>query len=103
MKIPSELPGPELDPKIGSSRETSPDLQRNDRFAPGGAPTGETVELSARARELAQLSVAVQAVPEARSERLDEIRASLQAGTYEVRSEDVAESILKGLLVDFRL
>jgi len=65
--------------------------------ADGAAPVAgsEQVVLSARAEEVARAREALQAVPETRSERVAELRRQVEAGTYHVPAEDVAEKMLK--------
>ena len=57
-------------------------------------------KLSERARELARLKEIAQSMPEARSEKVDEIRKAVLNGTYTVSGTAVAESLLEELLIE---
>ena len=55
---------------------------------------GDSVELSARARELQRARQAVEDAPDVRADRVAEIRQRLAAGTYDVSPEDLARKLL---------
>jgi len=42
----------------------------------------------------------IETLPEIREEKIAELRAAIEQGTYEVSARDVAEKILDRLLVD---
>jgi negative regulator of flagellin synthesis FlgM len=54
----------------------------------------DTLELSARARELLRARLAVEQAPEVRAERVAAIRQQLAAGTYAVSPEQLARKLL---------
>jgi len=54
----------------------------------------DSVEISERARELAKAQDAVQAAPDVRSEKIQELKARIGAGTYHVPTEEIARKLL---------
>jgi negative regulator of flagellin synthesis FlgM len=60
----------------------------------------DKVELSTRKTEIEKLKGQVKAAPATRQEKIDTIKQAIQNGTYNVKSEDVARSMLKNQLMD---
>ena len=58
------------------------------------------VELFIKKREINALKERVKAEPVVRQERVDMIREAIRNGTYAIKSELVARSILKSQLLD---
>jgi flagellar biosynthesis anti-sigma factor FlgM len=56
----------------------------------------DTIEISERARELARASQAVDETSEVRSEKVAQIKKSLEDGTYSVPVELLAQKLLDG-------
>ncbi len=102
MKIPSDIPVPELEPKSNRVEQTGKvggvDATRPPVATP--AINKDPVDLSERAQELVRLNKESQKVLEARSEKVEGIRKAVEEGSYSVSGESVAESILRGLLTD---
>ena len=67
------------------------------------APTQDRVALSDQARTVHEIRQAVDKAPEVRQERVEEVKAALQQGTYNVRGEAVADRMLRQHLVDLVL
>lgn len=61
--------------------------------APGATRAGQ-LELSARAEEIRAARAALADTPEVRAQRVAELRAQVEAGTYRVDAAKVAERIL---------
>ena len=59
--------------------------------------SGDRVNISDRSKELADIMAAVNQVPEVRDQKVQEIKKSVEAGTYTVDPRRVAESILKSI------
>jgi len=59
--------------------------------------SGDSMEISAEARQIHNIAREMDEVPEVRSERVQELRQQVQSGNYEVDPEQVAESILAEL------
>jgi negative regulator of flagellin synthesis FlgM len=62
------------------------------------APTDaklDSVELSSRAADVRAAMEALAAVPEIREERVDELRAQLQSGSFDPAVDALAEKLLK--------
>jgi negative regulator of flagellin synthesis FlgM len=55
---------------------------------------GESVQLSERALQLQQAQKELEKLPDIRSERVNEIKAQLAAGTYEINGRKIAEKIM---------
>lgn len=60
----------------------------------------DKVELSTRKAEIDKLKERVKAAPATRQEKIDTIKQAIENGTYNVKGEDVARSILKNQLLD---
>jgi flagellar biosynthesis anti-sigma factor FlgM len=77
---------------IDRSQTTQPnELTRNagkDRLVPSGS---DSVALSSRANELNRLANTIE---QSRAERLDQVRAELEAGTYQVSATDIAQKLI---------
>jgi len=59
--------------------------------------TPDRVDISGRSKEIADIQSAVNQLPEVRNDKVQEIRKSVEAGTYTVDPSKVAESILKSI------
>lgn len=60
----------------------------------------DRLEFSVSSRELERLRQKVYEAPEIRSERVAEIKRQLEAGTYNIKAEKVAEAMITGGLID---
>lgn len=63
--------------------------------------SAEQIDLSPRAQEIAKVQQVLEATPDVRSSRVEELKAAIDAGTYRVSSEDVAESVLRQNILDW--
>ncbi len=61
---------------------------------------GDRLEFSASSRQLETYQQKVREAPEVRSERVHAISEKLKAGTYDIKADVVAESMIKGGIVD---
>jgi len=60
----------------------------------------DKVELSGRKTEIDQLKEKVKAAPATRQDKIDAVKQAIDNGTYNVKGEDVARSILKNQVLD---
>lgn len=54
-----------------------------------------TVSLSPQAQEINHVKVAVSQLPDVRADLVASLKAQVEAGTYRVSSEDIADAILR--------
>ncbi len=81
-------------PEAGRSRE-KPVSQSG---AEAQAAASDRVELSGRSREMAKAHEAVAAAPEVRQQKVEEIKASIANGQYEVDADQVAQKMIVNFL-----
>jgi len=60
----------------------------------------DRVELSVRSREIQHLDELIRSTPDVREALVEQVRLSIENGTYNVRAEQVAEKILGGNIFD---
>ncbi len=60
----------------------------------------DNVRLSAKARELQESRKAMEAAPELRKEKVEELKNRIASGSYNVKGEEIADAIIKATLVD---
>ena len=65
--------------------------------APEGVKSGpaDTVNISSQSKQIADIKAAVSQLPDVRESKVQEIKQSVDAGTYTVDPRKVAEKILK--------
>ncbi len=81
---------------VDQSREAAKRRARED----DGTPSAEQIDLSPRAKEIARAQQVIEATPDVRSQRVRELKAAVEAGTYRVSSEEVAESMLRECILE---
>ncbi len=74
--------------------------QSVDKQAGPGAATEEKVDLSTRARDIQQARNAVSNLPDIREEKVQELKAQIEKGTYKINSGKIAELMVGDALVD---
>jgi negative regulator of flagellin synthesis FlgM len=79
--------------------EPSP-LSERVRKSGGETSDSDRIELSVRSREISHFYELIQSTPDTRESRVEEVRAQLDNGTYNVSAEKIAEKIIGGNLVD---
>jgi negative regulator of flagellin synthesis FlgM len=60
----------------------------------------ETVDLSTMARDIQQAKVEVSKLPDVREEKVQEIKAQVEKGTYNVSGEQIADKMVGETIVD---
>jgi len=66
------------------------------KSAPENVGQADSVEISERARELARAQQAVEAAPDVRADKVAELKQQIEAGTYDVPAEALADKLLDG-------
>jgi negative regulator of flagellin synthesis FlgM len=61
----------------------------------------ESVEISSRAQEMKGARDALQALPDVRAEKVEQVKAQIEQGTYEVNGKQIAEKIIRDSLFNF--
>ncbi len=56
--------------------------------------------MSSRAKTLNRIAAAVDTVPDIRTEKVIRIKQAIDAGTYDVKSEDVVDALIRDRLSD---
>lgn len=98
MKIENDKKTALLDNLVRSSQLKS----SKDKGIEGQASTNTTdkVELSGRKEEIQRIKDMVKATPVVREDKVDQVRAAIQAETYNIKGELVARSMLKSQFLD---
>ena len=99
MKIENNNKVQVLDHLVKSANAKAPKQGGVDQKGNAQQPT-DTVELSGRKAEIDQLTEQVKAAPATRQDKIDAIKQAVDSGTYTVKGEDVARSMLKSQLLD---
>ncbi|MCL4536536.1 MAG: flagellar biosynthesis anti-sigma factor FlgM [Nitrospirae bacterium] len=60
----------------------------------------DQVTVSEKAKEIGRLQIEVSKLPEIRTDRVDEIKNAINAGTYNVKGEAVAGKLLEEAIID---
>ncbi len=96
MKINSNIP-----PENQAAAQNAQNIQKNQavesRDKPAQAkPAGpaDKVDISTRSKEIADIMSAVNQLPETRDQKVQEIKKSVDAGTYTVDPRNVANKII---------
>lgn len=84
-------------PSQGSPRPTGVDPESSARATQGSA---DGLHLSDLGRLLAELRKAAEAVPEVRSERVQELRRAIQSGELMANPDAIAEALVRQGLLD---
>lgn len=95
MKIDDHISRTKASPYAGETQAPAGESKtpaKNGEAAPAG--TADTVQLSDRAREVARAQELAGAAPAVRAEKVEQVKARVEAGTYEVKAEEVAEKVI---------
>ncbi len=60
----------------------------------------DSVELSVQGLQIQRLQDLICAAPDVRTEKVEAVKNAIQAGTYNVKGEQIAEKIIAGRLID---
>ncbi len=101
MEINSKQPLVMLDSAV---HRLDPQQKAAQRAVPSGGDNpgvdADRVELSVRGIQIQNLEALIQATPDVRDAKVEAVRNAVQAGTYNVKGEQIAEKIISGSLVD---
>ena len=68
--------------------------------SPSPARRGDRVSLSPQARELLNAQKALDAIPDVRTDKVEETKARIADGTYRIDSEQIAAKMIREALPD---
>jgi len=74
--------------------------ERTSKSGEGQNPESDRLELSVRSREISHLDELVRSTPDVRQSKIEQVRRELEAGTYNVKAEKIAEKIIGGNLLN---
>jgi negative regulator of flagellin synthesis FlgM len=74
--------------------------QSADRQATTAQVPEEKVALSVQSRDLSQIKKAVEQLPEIRDEKVQELKAQIEKGLYQINSGKIAEKMVGESLID---
>ena len=60
----------------------------------------DSVEISAQGQEIARIKQAIDQSPELRTQLVAELKAKIEAGTYDVPAQDIARAIIEESALD---
>ena len=85
--------------KVNSGKKVG---EQGDQQKPlNGVQTGEEkVQLSTRAKDIQRVKNIINTVPDIRTEKVNQLKRSIEDGTYNVKGEKVAEKMIKESLLD---
>ena len=64
------------------------------------AGSSENVALSSKARDIQTAHAVIQATPDIRVDKVNKIKEAIANGSYKVKSQDIADKMLKQVLTD---
>ena len=96
MKINDYIAGTAAGAYTGATEKAAKEQTVNQQEAQKKETGGmDTVRLSDRSREIARSQDAINNSPDIRADKVAEIKAKLDAGTYEVKAGRVADAMLR--------
>ena len=101
MEINSKSPLIDLSPttnRLDSQEQQAKRFQKIDRGPAASDP--DRLELSTRSLDIQHIDELIQSTPDVREGLVEQVRNSIQNGTYNVKAEQVADKILSGNLID---
>jgi flagellar biosynthesis anti-sigma factor FlgM len=92
-------------PLIGSKTnvqrlENPQQQERTQKSDVGRNLEADRLELSVRSREISHLDELARSTPDVRELRVEQIQKEIEAGTYNVKAEKIADKIIGGSLLD---
>jgi len=95
MKIDSLNPFVNKDTQAADSRREKPAAEAHPASKAEESGAGDVVQLSSRSRLIARAQELASQAPEVREDRVNDLRNRINAGTYNVSGQVVADSMLK--------
>ena len=99
MKIDSERSLVNLEAYIKNAQGSEGVNQSLRQEQERAAPT-ESVNLSHTARDIQKIREIIEATPEIRTEKVGQLKREIEAGTYNVNADTVAEKMLRESLIE---
>ena len=99
MKVDSERSLVNLEAHIKRAQEGDVVEQSLQQGQEKASPT-ENVKLSHTARDIQKIREIVEATPEIRTDKVGQLKREIEAGTYSVKADKVAERMLRESLID---
>jgi negative regulator of flagellin synthesis FlgM len=81
--------------ETGTARKVDGGPSVSGQGAPQSATSGDTVELTSKAKLLERLEKSLASVSEVDASRVAEVRQQIENGEYEIDAEKIAESMLR--------
>ncbi|HTF99166.1 MAG TPA: flagellar biosynthesis anti-sigma factor FlgM [Nitrospirota bacterium] len=95
---PPQSQGSNLGPQQAQNVQKQAAVEQKQKAAqPGSTNAPDRIDISGQSKEIAELQAAVNQLPDIRADKVQEIKKSVEAGTYTVDASKVAESILKSI------
>ena len=92
---------PLIGPKTNVQRLENPQQPERTQKSDGSRNLdADRLELSVRSREISHLDELVRSTPDVRELKVEQVRREIEAGTYNVKAEKIAEKIIGGYLLD---
>ncbi len=66
--------------------------------AENNAAKTDTVNISDAAKEIQEVRKQLDAIPDVRTEKVEQLKTQIEDGTYEVKSEEIADKMLREAL-----
>ncbi len=80
-----------------SIKEAAPKIGKDESVEKSSVSVVD-VEISARAKRIQDISDVVKAIPDIRTEKVDELKKEIREGTYNVSSDEIAQKILEEIV-----
>jgi negative regulator of flagellin synthesis FlgM len=97
-----EIPGSDFRIK---SKTIQDRIKAGDKITPAKGPSGvssssgtEQVAISPKAKDIQQATKVVNATPDIRIEKVDQIKEQIKNGNYHISSDQLAEKVLKNII-----
>lgn len=84
----------------GSNVQKPDKVKEKSGEKPEEVSTKDQVTVSEKAKEIGRLQAEVSKIPEIRTDRVDEVKNAINAGTYNVKGEAVAGKLVKEAIID---
>ena len=102
MKISDKGPTVNLDAylKNVSDKGSDPSVAKGGQL---GAPSGEKIDLSEKAKDIRSAKKAMENVPDIRTEKVESLKEAISKGVYNVKGEVIADKMIRQSILDFIL
>jgi negative regulator of flagellin synthesis FlgM len=99
MKITTQQPPENQNTNRGIQNVQKPAAKEQaEKAAPAKQPApADKVDISGRSREISDLMASVNQLPDVRAQKVQEIKQQVDAGTYTIDPQKVAEKLLKDI------